>query len=430
MKTIVIILASILLVISSLRSQTGWYPQVSGTSNYLYCVYFPTDNTGWVVGQVNTVLKTTNAGLNWIPQNASAPGFLYSVFFIDINTGWTVGQNGAIRKTTNSGSNWSPQVSGFSNEYLYSVFFIDANTGLVCGSQGLILRTTNGGTNWNSIPSGTTNTLSTIHFAVSATYMTGYISGGAASEGTIVKTSNQGLSWTASTVGTNWLFGIYCVSFEEIWAVGFNGTILHTTNGGTNWMPQSSGTTNRLLVVNFLDLNTGWSVGYSGTIIKTTNSGVNWNLQISGTTVNLWGLHFRNTLSGWAAGWTGTILHTTTGGVVPVKSISTSVPETIKLYQNYPNPFNPSTKIKFDIGPPFNSHLRKEGTMRNAAVVLKVYNILGKEIATLVNEKLKPGTYEIEWSAKVGTLNYPSGVYYYKLTAGEYSKTKKMLLIK
>jgi hypothetical protein len=107
--------------------------------------------------------------------------------------------------------------------------------------------------------------------------------------------------------------------------------------------------------------------------------------------------------------------------MVGIKPISTIVPISFDLSQNYPNPFNPTTKIKFDVGPPLNPLLRKEGT-----VVLRIYDVLGKEVVTLVNEQLNPGTYEVEWDAS----NYPSGVYFFKLITGNYSETKKLILLK
>ena len=83
------------------------------------------------------------------------------------------------------------------------------------------------------------------------------------------------------------------------------------------------------------------------------------------------------------------------------------------LYQNYPNPFNPSTKLKY--------HLANSGF-----VSLRIYDVLGKEIATLVNEEKLAGTYEVQFNASA----FPSGIYFYKLQAGNYIQTKKMVLMK
>jgi hypothetical protein len=103
---------------------------------------------------------------------------------------------------------------------------------------------------------------------------------------------------------------------------------------------------------------------------------------------------------------------------IGIQTISSEIPVRFTLYQNYPNPFNPVTSIKFDI-----PSLVRRGA---GVVVLKVYDVLGREIITLVNEELKPGTYEVEFD---GT-NYPSGVYYYKLITENYTETRKMILIK
>jgi hypothetical protein len=105
-----------------------------------------------------------------------------------------------------------------------------------------------------------------------------------------------------------------------------------------------------------------------------------------------------------------------------VKIISSEIPSQYNLYQNYPNPFNALTKITFDI--PSNGFPIK--TFGNDRVVLKIYDILGKEITTLVNEQLNPGTYEVTF---YGT-NLPSGIYFYRLTAGDFVVTKKLILLK
>lgn len=98
---------------------------------------------------------------------------------------------------------------------------------------------------------------------------------------------------------------------------------------------------------------------------------------------------------------------------VGLSNISNNIPQKHELCQNFPNPFNPNTKIKFQLP-------------HGGFVSFTIYGIQGSEIITLLNEQLKPGTYEVEWDA----ANYPSGVYFYNLTAGDYSETKKMMLIK
>jgi len=99
--------------------------------------------------------------------------------------------------------------------------------------------------------------------------------------------------------------------------------------------------------------------------------------------------------------------------LVGIQPISNEIPNQFSLSQNYPNPFNPNTVISFQLAV-------------NSFAMLKVYDLLGREVATLVNEQLQPGTYEVDWDGN----GFASGVYYYKLAAGDYTETKKMVLIK
>ncbi len=97
-----------------------------------------------------------------------------------------------------------------------------------------------------------------------------------------------------------------------------------------------------------------------------------------------------------------------------------------ELLQNYPNPFNPNTKIRYTIQTPPSSSPLAKGRYEAGFVTLKVYDILGTEISTLVNEYQQPGTYEVEFNA--GELS--SGIYFYKLQAGGFMSTKKLILLK
>ena len=112
------------------------------------------------------------------------------------------------------------------------------------------------------------------------------------------------------------------------------------------------------------------------------------------------------------------------GDAIGIKKISSQVPAQFSLSQNYPNPFNPSTKIKFSLPHP------SEGG--EWAVQLNVYDLLGRKVASLIpplrggKEGLSPGTYEVEWNA----TNFSSGVYFYKLVAGDFVQTRKMILLK
>ncbi len=102
-----------------------------------------------------------------------------------------------------------------------------------------------------------------------------------------------------------------------------------------------------------------------------------------------------------------------TSMLVGIEQVSGEIPIKFSLSQNYPNPFNPVTTISFEIP-------------KSEFVSITISDALGREVETIVNKQLNPGTYHAEWDA----ADYPSGVYYYKITAGEYTETKKMVLIK
>ena len=99
--------------------------------------------------------------------------------------------------------------------------------------------------------------------------------------------------------------------------------------------------------------------------------------------------------------------------ITGIEKIPNELPKTYSLSQNYPNPFNPSTKIRFEIP--------VEGK-----VTIKIYDILGREVSTLLNENKPAGSFEVEWNAK----NYASGVYIYRLTSRKTFLVKKMMLVK
>jgi len=107
---------------------------------------------------------------------------------------------------------------------------------------------------------------------------------------------------------------------------------------------------------------------------------------------------------------------------IGIKPVSSEIPDKFFLSQNFPNPFNPVTKIKFALPPSPKGDLNAGGL----EVRVIIYDILGNEVATLVNEQLNPGTYEVEWEAS----NFASGIYYYKLISDGFTDTKKMILIK
>ena len=200
---------------------------------------------------------------------------------------------------------------------------------------------------------------------------------------------------------------------------GYVRNIFNTTNGGMDWNLQYQDSSLGNVQVDFLDVqfinsNIGWVVGNNGAIFHTTDGGQQWTEQYSMINYDLKSVFFIDNNLGWLVGDYGSILKTTNGGVSFVEENEINeMPTDYSLTQNFPNPFNPTTKIRYSVP-------------QSSNVIIKVFDILGNEIETLVNEEKQTGTYEIIWYAE----NLPSGVYFYQLKAGDFVETKKMLLLK
>lgn len=418
-KTISLI---IILSIFPVTVHPQWIPLNSGTTQNLNCVYFINQQTGFIAGTGSALRKTTDGGLNWVALDPFGALELRSIFFFNASTGFVCGYSGTIIKTTNGGLNWNIISSGTSN-HLLSLSFYNNLTGICCGNGGTTLYTTNGGDNWSiGNPQGY---LVTFYSAFMLNSTAGFCAGvNTIFSPLVAKTSNGGANWTYYSFMVNnneaTLYGIHFFNNQNGIAVSTlwngQGGISRTSNGGVNWTSQIL--TAGLFSLDFPVPTVGYCVGLNGAILKSTDGGYNWSPQTSGTSASLRSVYFVDSLYGYAAGNTGIVLKTTNGGITGISRNSNDVPQNFRLYQNYPNPFNPITKLRFDI--PFT----KGG--KAGFVTLKIYNILGSEVITLINEQLKPGTYEVDWN----TSNCPSGVYFYKLISGEFTDTKKMILIR
>jgi photosystem II stability/assembly factor-like uncharacterized protein len=439
MKKIILIptfILNVLYVITCYsQNNSGWYSQSSGTNLNLQNMLFINQNTGWIVGGTDglscagIILKTTNAGQNWISQ-FSGSFRLNNIYFINSNTGYVVGGNvtilGSVNriilKTTNGGQNWITILYDAQNPCpLSSICFSDTLTGCFGGySSTGILKTTNGGMNFFNI--NVSHACYDIQFTDSNT---GYYCG----EQYIFKTTDSGNNWNLIFYDASQsISGIFFINSFVGYAIG-NGT-LKTINGGINWVILNVDELPRTCV-RFSDIDHGAVTLFSdgdeitnieeinswGAIDLTTNGGNNWIRQTLSSS-RLTSVFFINKDTGWVCGYNGIIYKTTTGGITGILPKLSYIPEKFSLSQNYPNPFNPTTKIKFDIS--------SEGKSQKAKVKLVIYNILGKEIQTLVNEQLQPGTYEVTFDGS----NLPSGVYFYQLSARNYTDTKKLILLK
>ena len=414
----IVLFVTFILSSNKILAQSGWFWQNPlSTQQTLNDVYVFDEHTSIAVGEEGTIIKTTDGGTSWVTLTGAGSDRLNSDYFIDANTGWIVGNNGKIFKTTNGGTSWSTQISGVTDP-LYSVYFINSSSGWIAGEDNTILKTTNGGSNWIFLQGTFPKSVRSIYFTDENNGCAAGIDyNGSNYFGVIIKTTDGGASWTTQYSGY-WLLSLYFADSNTAWAAGA-GIILNTNDGGTSWTPQITGTSYQLYSVHFSDSNYGWAVGYdgnasSGIILNTSDGGIIWNPTTVGADTVLYSVRFADLNNGWAVGDNGVILHTTNGGVSFVEEeYIDEVPKEYLLSQNYPNPFNPSTKIKYAVP-------------QSSNVTIKVFDILGNEIETLVNEEKTTGTYELTWQA----VNLPSGIYFYKLQAGSFAETKKTTILK
>ena len=162
-------------------------------------------------------------------------------------------------------------------------------------------------------------------------------------------------------------------------------------------------------------MQTGWVCGTFGQIFKSIDGGATWNYQYVNTTNIGWlrSFWFQDDYTGSAVGVNTKLLFTSSGGSTFAGVTGTEFPDKYILHQNYPNPFNSSTVIEFEIP-------------KRTEIKLSVYDMLGREVKTLVNEIKSPGKYIVSFDAS----SLSSGVYFYKISAGEFSDVKRMVLIK
>ncbi len=444
------------------RTQNGWSTVDSNlvsTFTAQVCRTVVMKNlTDIVVGaDFGNILRSTDFGGTWTTTESGTR--YYALDFINANTGVAVGYRGTVIKTTNGGTTWS-ELRGLNGFELYDVKMFDANTFYACGATGRFYVTTNGGTSFveRLLPVTTGGSAKTIHFL---NPQTGFCSG---EMGRIYRTSNAGVTWDSIfTFGTSFnniedlaftddsvgfalgergrivrtgngmtwdSTGIVRPNLLTLWEAQFiteatgyvtsqNGTVYKTTNGGATWTQQND--TTGLGNMDVIDIQVvfptrrGFAVAEQGKLLRLVNEN-SWRVDRTlttafGTPDNLWGIDFVDTSRAFISGYYGTIYRldvTTTTGVS-----DNSTPTHFSLKQNYPNPFNPSTLISYQLPV-------------GGLTTLKVYDVLGREVATLLNGFSQAGTHTIEWKAS----GLASGVFFYRLTSGNFSEVKKMTLLR
>ena len=398
----------------------NWFVLTSGFTIDLNSIYAMDANTVYACGDNGLILKTVNGGINWFTLSAGTISNLNSIHFLNSNTGYTVGEQSTIRKTTNAGSSWFPQTVGVSGS-MTGVYAVDANKAVITLSSSNVnfYVTNNGGTTWTSEFFGNNYTTRGIDF-VDGLY--GYICGDL---GSYYTTGNGSTSWAPGGSGPNyWAYSISFVTPTIGWKAGTSGSVLKTTNGGTQ---APTAPTNLLAsVVSGNQIFLSWfdnsnneqgfkierSIGMPTAfdLIGIVGAGVSNYIDTTGL---VYGTRYYYRVYAFTGAGNSAYSNVETIVLTNISQAGSEIPDRYRLYNNYPNPFNPTTKIKFDLP-------------GNAFVNIKVYDMSGQEVDEIVNSQLNAGSYEVNYDG--GKLS--SGVYFYRISAGDFTETKKMMLIK
>lgn len=426
MKNFFLILILFCTITYSLNSQT-WAEQTSGLTTDLTSISAVDDNHVWLCGYSGRVLRTTNGGTNWVSVNsAPIPGTLnlHSIFAIDSLTCFVAGSGTAsfLFKTTNGGANWTQvftETGGFINVVVFGNNTAGYMIGDPVGGRWSLWGTTDAGSTWDSstfyLPAGGASEAgwnNGYFFDVSAGFFFG------TNNTRIYKTLTL-TSWT--TQPTTGQVNSYDLWFNNA-LTGFTGgtALLHTTTGGALWGPPPSALPGTANISGIVGFSTNWWVVRQGTAIYfSSNGGSGWTTVYTAPSgAYRYIAKPRSPLftALWAVRTLGGI---TKGSIIQgISPINSEIPAKFLLKQNYPNPFNPSTTIRFEIP--------NSGNSGATPVKLAVFDQLGREVKTLVNENMIAGVFEVSFDAS----NLSSGVYYYKIIAGNFNATKKMMLVK
>lgn len=469
-------------VLKTVNGGTSWRvctPTLTTATNYGIDAFDTT--TAWVTGTVGgsadvTIWKTTDGGATWVSQYNNPNGFGDALRFFNMNEGVYYGDpdpfpstNWELLTTTNGGTNWVrlPQAnfppadsaaqewgSANSMDIVGNTVWFNSYYGGTTSNPVKVYKSTNKGMNWTShpIPFPSGGNYGVLAFSSGNNGAIGSVNGD------LGLTSDGGATWTFTTM-TGSAFRGMCngVGQNLFITVGNSGACYVSKNFGA-WTALPTGSTQTLRSVD-ATANVAWTVGNSGTILKLTGSplpveftsfsatvidrdvNLNWT---TATELNNQGFEIqRKTLDGEYVTVAFVEGHGTTqqaqsyaysdknvefgkytyrlkqvdfGGRYYFSDeieVDARIPSKFALNQNYPNPFNPTTTINYEVA-------------KDSRVTIKVYDVIGNEVATLVNEIKPAGTYDVVFDAS----NLGNGVYFYKLQAGNFTAVKKLILLK
>ena len=390
----------------STNNGTNWFQSHNGLKALKIDGIHASNGLLFAAGDQYGFFRSADHGDSWLEINNGVAATAGWFCFARVGSDMLAGSGSSLLyRSSDNGDNWTLSNTGFALTNSFA-FFVEGNTVYTTGLPG-VSKSTDGGLNWTTLPAGylgyeggldvwkdgsnivtgsnVNKHRSTDDGASWSTTLTGLPAGGisaftqidstlfAASPYGVYKSADHGASWTVTASLPSTVAAQSLTARGGDLFVGTNDGVYRSTDKGGTWIPINDGWSAKMLV---------YKITYDDQYLYagTTNHSV-WRRPLA--------------------------------GITGVKEISHFIPRNFALSQNYPNPFNPTTRMSFAI-------------RHSSLVTLKVYDVLGREVTTLVNEEIQPGTYQATWDAS----GQPSGVYYYRLQAGAYVEMKTMVLMK
>jgi photosystem II stability/assembly factor-like uncharacterized protein len=409
MRTVVLLLSSLLLLTSSASAQLGWFQQRQEGDAVLYSIDMVDSDHITAVGSEGLILQSNDGGVTWQSRASGVVNNFRRIRWYTSTLGVILGNGGEALKSVDGGSSWLPMNTGTSDA-LFDIHFFDDNNWLIIGKAARVLTTSNAGTTWANQGSGTNN-YNEIDFRGDLGIIVG-------NKGTIRVTVDGGKRWRDRSGATNLeLTSVSIGDDSTAIAVGINGIILRTQDKGDSWTeipPSAPIGTVQLSGVRHLTPGRAVICGQFGLILLSTDTGLSWSAQESNTPAHLESLAFIDNKVGVAAGSGGTVIRTNTGGSLAVKRLSDAAPANVNIGAAWPNPLARNSQANVNIEIP-----------NGGAVRLRVHDLLGRERKSIISSFMDAGAYTISWDNSA----LPKGVYLYRLEQRGAAQVRKFAIM-
>ncbi len=431
----VIIILIVGLQLQYCMAQGSWHIIDIPTQQNLNSVFFSDSLKGWAVGDSGLIIHTTDGGQSWVFQESNSVNELVDVFFLDKQQGWISSINftnppyGTILlKTIDGGQNWTSHPYPEENIFINCILFLDSLNGWMGGSPHALVHTTDGGQQWQqaAIDTSTLAFFPVLSIQFHGTQY-GYACGGIFDiAGVTWHTNNGGELWHAIDVSEAPADEVHEMHlFDSLHIMGAGGDpdfgygvgLIRTSDGGFHWDYDEIGIQGNAHDLDFVDSKEVWApLGPRRKFIYSIDTGQTWIDIPTPESTAIFDVFFSDSLHGYAVGDDGAMLRVEAAGTIgfPTHSVNANA---YLLHQNHPNPFNQSTKIEFSI---------PNNQMTAMTIEIKVFDVYGNTIRTLVNKKLGSGSYQTTFEAE----DLENGIYFCQYKVGnQVVAVKRMVLV-